>query len=220
MNSTIIRILLVDDHQILREGLRALLDDEVDLRVVAQAGTGAEAIRLAAELVPDVAVVDLGLPDMNGLEVLRTIRECTPQVRLVVLSMHTERNFVLQAITIGCDGYVPKSSAHTSLLQAVRTVHAGERFLHPRVATVVMDSLAHSASESDRFQALSEREREVLKLTAHGYISREIGELMNLSPKTVETYRQRAMEKLALEHRSDLVRFALRAGILDEFKTD
>jgi DNA-binding NarL/FixJ family response regulator len=220
MNSTIIRILLVDDHQILREGLRALLDDEVDLRVVAQAGTGAEAIRLAAELVPDVAVVDLGLPDMNGLEVLRTIRECTPQVRLVVLSMHTERNFVLQAITIGCDGYVPKSSAHTSLLQAVRTVHAGDRFLHPRVATVVMDSLAHSASESDRFQALSEREREVLKLTAHGYISREIGELMNLSPKTVETYRQRAMEKLALEHRSDLVRFALRAGILDEFKTD
>jgi two-component system response regulator NreC len=140
-------------------------------------------------------------------------------VRIVVLSMHTEREFVLQAVTLGCEAYVPKSTAHLSLLQAIRAVRASERFLHPQVAAVLMDSMAHTDTAAQQFQALSEREQEVLRLSAQGYISREIGDQLMLSPKTVETYRQRAFEKLGLEHRSELIRFALRAGILDEIKT-
>ncbi|HEX9029374.1 MAG TPA: response regulator transcription factor [Anaerolineales bacterium] len=215
-----IRILLVDDHQILREGLRSLLDSEPDMKVVAEAGSAKESIRLTVEFVPDIVVMDLGLPDMSGLEAIREIRRLCPGVRTVVLSMHTQREFVLQAIEAGCDGYVPKSTAHTSLLQAIRTVQAGERFLHPKVATVLMESLTNNPTEANQFNQLSDRERDVLKLTAQGYISREIAEQLLLSPKTVETYRQRAMEKLGLEHRSDLIRFALRAGILDEYKTE
>lgn len=211
-----IRILLVDDHQILREGLRVLLEGETGLAVVAEAGSGQEAIRLAAHCRPDLVVIDLGLPDMSGLEAIRQIRQHDPRMRIVVLSMHTQREFVLQAIELGCDGYVPKSTAHVSLLEAIRTVIAGERFLHPKVAGVLMDSLAQHVSETDQFNALSERERDVLKLTAQGYISREIADTLVLSPKTVETYRQRAMEKLGLDSRPALVRFALRAGLLDE----
>lgn len=219
MTETTIRILLVDDHQILREGLRALLDSEPDMRVVAEAGSGKDAIQLTAKFVPDIVVMDLGLPDMSGLDAIREIRKLEIGVRTVVLSMHTQREFVLQAIDAGCDGYVPKSTAHTSLLQAIRTVHAGERFLHPKVATVLMESLTNTTTEAGQFNQLSDRERDVLKLTAQGFISREIADQLLLSPKTVETYRQRAMEKLGLEHRSDLIRFALRAGILDEYKT-
>ncbi|HEX7976812.1 MAG TPA: response regulator transcription factor [Anaerolineales bacterium] len=220
MTESSIRILLVDDHQILREGLRSLLDSEPDMVVVAEAGSAKEAIRLTVETVPNIVVMDLGLPDMSGLEAIREIRRISPGVRTVVLSMHTQREFVLQAIEAGCDGYVPKSTAHTSLLQAIRTVQSGERFLHPKVATVLMESLTNIPTEADQFNQLSDRERDVLKLTAQGYISREIADQLLLSPKTVETYRQRAMEKLGLEHRSDLIRFALRAGILDEFKTE
>ncbi len=220
MTATPIRIILVDDHQILREGLRALLESEPDLRVVAEAGNGKDAIRLAERHVPDIVVMDLGLPDMSGLEAIREIRKLGIGVRTLVLSMHTEREFVLQAIDAGCDGYIPKSTAHVSLLQAIRTVQAGESYLHPKVATVLMESLTNTATEADQFNQLSDRERDVLKLSAQGYISREIADRLLLSPKTVETYRQRGMEKLGLEHRSDLIRFALRAGILDEYKTN
>lgn len=212
------RILLVDDHQILREGLRALLETEGDLAVVAEAGTGQAAIDLAAEHKPEIVVIDLGLPDMSGFEAIRRIRLAHDAVRIVILSMHTEREFVLQAVALGCEAYVPKSTAHLSLLQAIRAVQGGERFLHPQLASTLMESLTHARTEAEQFQALSEREQAVLRLTAQGYIGREIGEQLMLSPKTVETYRQRAFDKLGLEHRSDLIRFALRAGILDEFK--
>jgi two-component system response regulator NreC len=186
---------------------------------VAEAGTGQAAIDLAAACHPDLMVIDLGLPDMSGFEAIRQIRLAASAVRIVVLTMHTEREFVLQAVAMGCEAYVPKSTAHLSLLQAIRAVQAGGRFLHPQVTAVLMDSLTHTRTEVEQFQALSEREQAVLRLTAQGYLGREIGEQLMLSPKTVETYRQRAFEKLGLEHRSDLIRFALRAGILDDFKT-
>ena len=218
MSVVLTRILLVDDHQILREGLRALLETEGDLAVVAEAGTGQAAIDLAAEHKPEIVVIDLGLPDMSGFEAIRRIRLAHDAVRIVILSMHTEREFVLQAVALGCEAYVPKSTAHLSLLQAIRAVQGGERFLHPQLASTLMESLTHARTEAEQFQALSEREQAVLRLTAQGYIGREIGEQLMLSPKTVETYRQRAFDKLGLEHRSDLIRFALRAGILDEFK--
>jgi two-component system, NarL family, response regulator NreC len=218
MKTESVRILLVDDHQILRDGLKVLLESEEDLKVVGEASTGIEGVTLTRSLLPDLAVVDLSLPDISGLEVIRQIREINPSCRIVVLSMHTKRDFVVEAIEAGCDGYVPKSSAHTSLLQAIHVVLSGERYLHPKAATALVDSLTGSQTAAEQFAELSEREQEVLRLSAMGYTSREIAEKLFISSKTVETYRQRAMEKLELEHRSDLIRFALRAGLLEGLK--
>jgi two-component system, NarL family, response regulator NreC len=214
-----ITILLVDDHKVLRDGLRALLESEDDLTVVAEADTGAQAITLAQSRQPDVIVMDLGLPDMSGLDAIRAIRQENQRSRIVVLSMYSRREFVIPAIEAGCDGYVPKSSTHTSLLQAIRVVLRGERFLHPTAATALVERFTEQqASEAEQFSELSEREREVLRLVAAGYTSREIGNKLIISPRTVDTYRHRAMEKLGLDQRSDLVKFALRAGILDDYK--
>lgn len=211
-----VRILLVDDHQVLRDGLKSLLESEDDISVVGGAGTAAEAVRLTLEHRPDIVVMDLGLPDASGLDAIHQIRGAGIDCRIVVLSMHTSREFVMQAVEAGCDGYVPKSSAHTSLLQAIRVVQAGERYLHPKAATALVESITDAPTEAEQLEQLSDREREVLRLTAMGFTSREIGQKLALSHKTVETYRQRASVKLGLHHRSDLVRFALRAGILDD----
>jgi two-component system, NarL family, response regulator NreC len=212
-------ILLVDDHKVLRDGLRALLESENGMTVVAEADTGAQAITLAQSHQPDVIVMDLGLPDMSGLDVIRAIRQENQRSRIVVLSMYSRREFVIPAIEAGCDGYVPKSSTHTSLLEAIRVVLRGERFLHPTAATALVESFTEiKSSETELFNALSEREQEVLRLAAIGFTSREIGDKLIISPRTVDTYRHRAMEKLGLDQRSDLVKFALRAGILDDYK--
>lgn len=219
MKQNEITILLVDDHSVLREGLRALLESEDAMRVVGEAGTGAEGVEMALALEPAVIVMDLGLPDMSGLEAIRAIRCQNKSSRIIVLSMHNRREFVLPALEAGSDGFIPKSSTHSSLFEAIEVVLRGERFLHPKAATVLIDTITDAAqTEADLFKALSEREQEVLQLSAMGFTSREIGEQLYLSPKTVDTYRQRAMEKLTLEHRSDLIRFALRAGVLDELK--
>ncbi|MBP7964572.1 MAG: response regulator transcription factor [Caldilineaceae bacterium] len=214
-----VRILLVDDHEVLRAGLRALLEHEADLKVVGEAGTGAQAIALADTLGPDVMVLDLGLPDISGLEVIRAIRRDNTTVRIVVLSMHSRREYVVPAIEAGCDGYVPKSATHTSLLQAIRSVLAGEGYLHPTAAKALMGSIQDDRSETAQFEALSEREQDVIRLTVQGFTSREIGEKLDIGSKTVETYRQRATEKLQIEHRSGLIKFAVRAGLLDDFKS-
>ena len=218
MSENSISILLVDDHRVLRGGLQALLESEKDLQVVDEAGTGADAIRKALTVEPDIIVMDLGLPDMSGLEVIRTIREQNNKSRIIVLSMHSRREFVLSAIEAGCDGYVPKSSTHKNLIQAIRVVLTGERYLDPTAATALMELYTEKDSESSQFVSLSQREQEVLKLAAMGFTSREIGKKLFISSKTVDTYRQRAMDKLGLEHRSDLIKFAVRAGILNAYK--
>jgi two-component system, NarL family, response regulator NreC len=218
MSEKLISILLVDDHKVLRDGLRALLESELDLHVIHDVDTGAEAIAQARALEPDVIVLDLGLPDMSGLEVIRVLRQENVRSKIIVLSMYSSGDFVRPAIEAGCDGYIPKSSTHTSLLQAIRVVLAGEHFLHPKATSALMETFTDKPSEPARFESLSEREQEVLHLAAIGYTSREIGEKLFISPKTADTYRQRAMEKLGLEHRSDLVKFALRAGIFDKYK--
>ncbi len=208
------RILLVDDHKILRDGLRALLESEDNLAVVGEADTGAQGIALTDTLQPDVIIMDISLPDMSGLDAVRAIRQHNHSSRILVLSMYSRREFVVQAIAAGCDGYIPKSSTHTSLIQAIEVVMAGECYLHPTAATALVGARLGEGSEAERFSQLSDREQEVLRMSALGYNSREIGEQLILSPKTVDTYRQRAMEKLGLEHRAGLIRFALRAGIL------
>jgi two-component system response regulator NreC len=210
-----IRILLADDHKVLRDGLRALLEGEEDMSVVAEAGTVEEAVKGVVKFKPDVIVMDLGMPGGSGLDAIRQIRKMGLAVRIVVLSMHSGREIVMQVLQTGSDGYVPKSSAHTDLIQAIRTVYKGQRFLHPEATSALVDELLDKQEESKLVSILSERERDVLKLTAMGYTSREIGEQLALSPKTVDTYRERAMLKLNIERRTDIVRFALRAGLLD-----
>lgn len=214
----VVRVLLVDDHKVLRDGLRVLLEQEADLRVVGEAGTGRQALELVQQLAPDLMVLDLGLPDMAGLDVVRALRQQGNAVKIVILSMFTRREYVVPVIEAGCDGYVPKSATHTSLLQAIRTVLAGERYLHPSAAGALMTAVKDAKSEAEQFAALSEREQDVIRLTALGFASREIAEKLLIGSKTVETYRQRAMEKLGLEHRSALIKFAVRAGLLDDFK--
>jgi two-component system response regulator NreC len=210
-----IRVFLADDHGVLRAGLRALLEDEEDIRVVGEADSGEEAIDRTIELRPDVVVMDLGMPGKGGMEAIRQIKRQLKHVHVIVLSMHSGREVVMQAIEAGSDGYVPKSAAHANLLQAIRAVHAGQRFLDPSAATVVVDRLMEREAESQLLGVLSDRELEVLRQTARGFTSREIGDQLALSPKTVDTYRLRAMGKLNLNHRSDLIRFALRTGLLD-----
>jgi two-component system, NarL family, response regulator NreC len=218
MSDSSISILLVDDHKVLRDGLRALLESEPNHSVIGDVGSGAEAITQARMLQPDVIVMDLGLPDMSGLDAISAIRQENTRSKIIVLSMHSSSDFVRPALVAGCDGYIPKSSTHTSLLQAIQVVLAGERFLHPKAATALVETFTDKSPEPAQFEALSAREQEVLQLAAMGYTSREIGEMLFISSKTADTYRQRAMEKLALEHRSDLIKFALRAGILDQYK--
>ncbi len=220
MTVTTYRILLVDDHQVLRDGLRALLDGEPGLSVIGEAGTGASGLTLLAERKPDLLVVDLGLPDISGLEVIAQARAAYPALKIIVLSMHVSREFVAKAIEVGCDGYVPKSSAHTSLLEAIRAVQGGDRYLHPKAATALVESLVKANTEAEQLALLSEREVDVMRMTAMGFSGREIGEQLYISAKTVDTYRQRAMEKLGLQHKADMVRFALQAGLLDDLRAE
>lgn len=211
-----IRIILADDHKVLRDGLKVLINSEVDMAVVGEAETGEQAIDLLLDLHPEVIIMDLGMPGLSGLEAIEQIREMNLSVKIIVLTMHVAREVVMQAIRAGCDGYVPKSSAHTNLLLAIREVVVGRSYLHPMATSMVMDELSRKQDRVQLLKILSERELDVLKLTALGYTGREIADSLVLSPKTVETYRQRAMAKLNLERRSDLVKLALEAGLLEE----
>lgn len=221
MQENRISVLLVDDHPVLRDGLRVLLEAEADMHVVGEAANGKEAIELAANLEPDVVVVDLGLPDISGFDVIQQIRSHHGKSgpAIVVLSMHTRREFVVKAIEAGSDGYVPKSSTHVSLLDAIRVVHSGERYIHPVAASALYEAyFDEDTDDKQSFAQLTDREQQVVRLSVMGYNSREIGEKLIISPKTVDTYRQRALEKLGIEHRSDLIRFAVKIGILDDLK--
>jgi len=216
MNENPIQVLLVDDHQMLRDGLRSLLESKDQVVVIGEASSGKEALQHVQDMEPEVVILDLGLPDMNGLNVIQDIKARQPDVKIVVLSMHISREYVKGAVEAGCDGYIPKSSTHTSLLDAIQVVMEGERFLHPKAASALVASITEETSTEDQLQELSDRELEVVRLTAMGFTSRESGLRLNISPKTVDTYRSRAMEKLDLSKRSELIRFALQAGLLDD----
>lgn len=210
----VIRVMLVDDHAVLRSGLKALLDAEVDMRVVGEASTGEEAIDKVSLLRPDVVIMDLTMPGMGGLEATRRIT--AGGTRVLVLTMHPEDDHLLAVLEAGGSGYVRKTSADRDLTEAIRTVARDEVFLYPSAAKLLLKGykVRSEPAEADPIEKLSQRERDVMRLTAEGYSSTEIGEMLFISPKTVETYRARVMEKLGLNHRSELVRQALRAGLL------
>jgi DNA-binding NarL/FixJ family response regulator len=203
-------VLLVEDHQVVREGLRALLRNEPDLEVVGEAADGADALRVVEQLRPDVAVVDVGLPGLSGVEVTRRLVRSRPEVQVVILSMHDDAPTVDRALRAGARGYVLKGSGVAALCEAVRTVRRGEVYLSPGVSEYVLQGyLRADAPEKD---PLSEREREVLQLVAEGFTARQIAERLGLKPKTVENHRAAIMDKLGIHTTAGLVRYALRTG--------
>lgn len=217
-----VRVLLADDHAVLRAGLRALLNAEPDIEVVGEAADGAEAVEQVEALHPDVVVMDLAMPGTNGLTAIGEIATRFLDTKILVLTMHAEEQYILRVIRSGGSGYVLKSAADTELIEAIRQIHAGKAYLYPDAARVLMEHYQRDEAEgkeageaTDSLDLLSPREREVLELTALGYSSREIGAQLYISPKTVDTYRRRLMDKLDLHHRVDLLQYALRKGLIE-----
>lgn len=213
-----IKVLLVDDHAILREGVHALLSREPDITVVGEAGDGQEAVELVPRLRPDVVIMDIVMPRMNGLEATRLIKERHPGVRVLILSMYDDQEYVVQIIQAGASGYVLKRVVTEDLVRAIHEVHAGESFLYPPIAaTLIGDYLRVTKGDSAGRvvgEALTSREREVLKLIADGYSNQEIAEHLGLSRKTVDSHRANAMRKLDLHDVTEVVKYAIRTGLI------
>jgi two-component system response regulator NreC len=212
-----ITVLLVDDHAMFRAGIKALLEADGRVQVVGEGASGDEAVDLVRQLKPDVVVMDLSMPGSNGLEATRRIAALGLDTRVLVLTVHAEEEYLVPVVEAGASGYLTKTSADTDLLEAIKVVSRGQVFLPPKATTLLLKQYKAAESEdSVSLKDLSTREQEVLALTAEGFSSREIGKKLFISPKTVDTYRSRIMDKLGLSHRSDLVRFALRVGLLKE----
>jgi len=210
-----IRILLADDHKIVRDGLRSLLQAEADLEVVGEAANGREAVRLAQELSPDVVVMDVGMPDLNGIEATRYIAGGPSGAKVIALSMHSDRRFVEGMLAAGATGYLLKDSAFEELARAIRAVAAGRTYLCPSVAGVVVQALvrASHAAQPARSPVLTPREREVLQLLAEGKSTKQIAGTLGVSVKTVETHRSRIMDKLDVHSVPELTKYAIREGL-------
>jgi DNA-binding NarL/FixJ family response regulator len=208
-----IRILIADDHAVVAEGLKHLIEAQQDLQVVAIVGDGREAVRIAKESQPHVVLMDLSMPELNGADATRAIVENDPKCRVIVLSMYAEREYVRRALKSGAAGYVVKRSAAKEVVDAIRAVHAGQRYLSPRVADAVIEDYA-ADEKADLLERLSAREREVLQLLAEGRTGAEIAARLTLSQKTVETYRARLVEKLGIRDVAGLVKFAIQRGLV------
>jgi DNA-binding NarL/FixJ family response regulator len=211
-----IRVLLADDHTLVRAGIRSLLQQLSGVEVVGEAGDGHEVLRLAEALRPEVVLLDVGMPGLNGLEVAGRLTVLDPSMRVVILSVHTSQEYVLRALRAGCAGYLIKASAVTELELAVRAVARGETYLSPAVSKRVVDDYVHWAGgAADPLDALTPRQREVLQLAAEGHSSKEIANVLGLSLRTVETHRAQLMERLDVHDLAGLVRFAVRVGLID-----
>ena len=211
-----VTIVLADDHPVVRQGLRAVLEAEADFQVVGEAGDGLEAVQMVERLKPDVLVLDLLMPRLNGIAVLQQIGKRFSVTRVVVLSMHRDEAYVLQALHHGAAAYVLKDASGAELVQAVRTASAGGRYLSSPLSERAIEAYAQKAQDTtlDSLETLTSREREVLQLAAEGYSSAEIAERLFISPRTVETHRANLMRKLGLQSQTDLIRYALRRGII------
>jgi DNA-binding NarL/FixJ family response regulator len=210
-----IRVVLVEDHRIVRDGLRALLDKQDGMEVIAEAGDGRSAVRVAREMQPEVVVMDVVLPDLNGIEATRKIIDEVPGTRVVALSMYSDKRFVAEMLRAGAHGYLLKDCAFDELARAIRAVADGQSYLGTGVADVVVeDYVQHMAGDGkSAFSVLTPREREVLQLLAEGNSTKEIAAMLCVSPKTVETHRQQTMKKLGMNSVAELTKYAIREGL-------
>lgn len=210
-----LKILLADDHKIIREGLRNLIEKQEGFEVIAEAKDGLTAVKKAKKLAPDVVIMDIGMPGLNGIEATRQILADSPQAKIIALSMHSERRFVSEMLKAGASAYLLKDSAFEELVQAIRASQSNKIYLSPSIADkVVKDYITHIPRESfSPFSLLTQREREVLQLIAEGKSTKEIAALLFLSIKTVETHRQNIMEKLDLRSVAELTKYAIREGL-------
>ena len=211
-----IKVLLADDHRVVLQGLIALLGDDPDLTVVGEASDGLEALELTVKLKPDILVMDLMMPNLNGLEVARLLQKKNNPTKVIILSMHDSEPYVVQALKYGVMGYIPKDSSAEELVKAIRQVADDERYLSSSISYRVIDSLINRVDSGglDPYDTLTERERAVFQMVAEGESSTEIAERLSISPRTVETHRANMMRKLALKTQTDVVRFAIKRGIL------
>jgi DNA-binding NarL/FixJ family response regulator len=211
-----ISVFLADDHAVVRDGLKLLLETQPDLKVVGTAGDGRDAVRQVAQLNPQVAILDIAMPELNGIEAAGQIRATCPKTQVIILSMHSTREHIFRALQAGARGYLLKEAAGLEVVHAVRAVYRGGSYLSQKISDQVVDEyLRHGAAEAgdSPLARLSPREREVLQLVAEGKSTAEIAQILPLSPKTVDTYRSRLMEKLGLKDLPALIRFALQHGL-------
>ena len=209
-----IRVLIADDHPVVAEGLRRLLSEQPDITVVGMVENGLDAVRSAVKEEPDVVLMDNAMPELNGIEAAELIRKRSPRTQVVMLSMHTDNEHVLRALRAGAAGYVPKRSAAREVVQAIRSVVAGRRYLHEALASEVLKAVSDPVAAQDPLSRLSTRERQVLQQIGEGRTTPEIAESLSLSPRTVETYRARMMQKLGVRELAGLVRFAIQRGLV------
>ena len=214
-----VRVLIVDDQAIVRDGVRMILEAQPDIEVVGEASDGREALEAARHLSPDVVLMDIAMPGMNGLEATAAIKQELPDVQVLVLTMHEDYEYFFELLRSGASGYVLKGASSSDLVSAIRAVHQGGVYLHPALAkNLVSDYVKQMEPGEDRarYDGLSDRERQVLKLVAEGKTSQQIADELFLSVNTVQTHRSHIMEKLGLHNRTDLIRYALRKGLVEE----
>ena len=212
-----VRIVLADDHTIVRQGLRKVLEERSDWEVIAEAGDGREAVRLCEQHRPDVAILDVAMPLLNGIEATRQITKRVPSTRILVLSMHADEAYVTQILQAGATGYLLKDSADVDLFNAVEEAAKGRSFFSPAIASLMLDDYRRQMMDkgvSDRYEMLSDREREILQLVAEAKTNKDIAALLNVSPSTVETHRAHIMEKLDLHSAAEIVLYAVRRGVI------
>lgn len=209
-----IRVLIADDHAVIRDGLRLLLEAHADIRVVGMAANGRDAVRLAASERPDVAVFDIAMPELNGIEAAEQLRQTCPGAQVVILSMHASREHILRALQAGARGYLLKETAGDEVAAAVRAVHEGRRYLSQKIADAVIEDFTSGIRAASPLDSLTAREREVFQLIAEGKSSAEVAAALSLSPKTVVTYRSRIMQKLGLDDLAALIKFAIQHGLI------
>lgn len=208
-----IKILVVDDHTLMRDGIHALLSLSNDIEVIGEATDGREALDKVQELSPDVVVMDIAMPVMDGLEATRRIKKKNPRVKVLVLTQYDNREYILSAVKAGADGYVPKKAAGSELASAIRAIHAGDSFLYPSAATALIKDYLRQAVE-EPYDRLTSREREILKLIAEGHTSKEIADMLFISLKTVLGHRTKIMQKLDIHNRTELIKYAMHKGLV------
>jgi DNA-binding NarL/FixJ family response regulator len=210
-----IRIILADDHKVLRHGLSQALKNEADMEIVGQAENGHEAIRLTQELRPDVIIMDIAMPELNGIEATRQIIKDHPKIKIIALSMHSSKKFIHEMFKAGAKGYLLKDCEYAELINAIRTVNSNKTYMSPSITGVIIDDymLQSDGDKSNAFEVLSDREREVLQLIAEGKTTKQVARVLHVSPKTVEGHRTRIMHKLDIDNVASLTKYAIKEGL-------